>query len=383
VPARAPAAALVVAAATGVYALLAAIDPLARIAFAVAALALGSVLVALEAMSLGRESGSRSARMVSWTYWMLAATLLLRLLSLLSGVGPAAPLAPSLDVTLVIVSGLLAALWGNMGYLGFALERSQRQESEHQAELAAEKARTEQAERQAAELKQLSDERQELLRVIAHEVRQPLHNAQAVLQSVEDAVRAEAVVDEGPRVRVARARSVLRQITGGLDNILAASTLLVDARPTPLRDTDVDVLLELCLGDLPPAGRGRIRVVRDADVRTAALDLGLMRLALRNLLNNALAYSVPGSTVTLRVADSDDPLAVVFEVGDSGPGIAPDLLGRIFERGVRGRHDLPGQGLGLYIVRMAMRLQGGTVDVRSGPEGTVFTLSVPQGMEPA
>ena len=182
---------------------------------------------------------------------------------------------------------------------------------------------------------------------------------------------------------VDRARGVLRQITAGLDNILAASTLLVGQRPTPLRDTDLEMLLDLCLGDLPPAGRARVRVVRDADVRTASLDIGLMRLALRNLLNNALAYSVPGSVVTLRVADSDDPLAILFEVADAGPGIDPALLGKIFERGTRGRHDLPGQGLGLYIVRLAMRRQGGSVDVRSNPLGTVFTLSVPQGQEPA
>lgn len=372
-----------VAAAFALYAAAGLLGAERRIAYNLVAFAAASSLVALEAQRLAREAASRSARMVSVTYWMLAGALLVRLVSLLAGVAGAAAGSLGLDVALVLITGLLAALWGNVGYLGFAMENLQRRESARMADLAAAHARREQAERQAAELQQLSEERQELLRVIAHEVRQPLHNAQAVLQGVEDAVRAEAAVGEAPRERVVRARSVLRQITGGLDNILAASTLLVGQRPTPLRDTDVDILLGLCLGDLPPAGRGRVRVVRDADVRTAALDLGLMRLALRNLLNNALAYSVPGSTVTLRVADSDDPLAVVFEVGDGGPGIAPDLLGRIFERGVRGRHDLPGQGLGLYIVRMAMRLQGGTVDVRSGPEGTVFTLSVPQGMEPA
>ncbi len=353
-----------------------------RIAYNLVAVAVGSLLIAHEARRLSIEADSRSARMVALTYAMLGVALLLRLLSLLEGVAGAAQGSLGLDVAFVLVTGLLAALWGNVGYLGFAMENLQRRESARIADLAAANARREEAERQAAELKQLSDERQELLRVIAHEVRQPLHNAQAVLQGVEDALQPEAL-QGAARPRVLRARGVLRQITGGLDNILAASTLLVGQRPTPLRDTDIDILVELCLGDLPPDGRGRVRVARDTDVRTAALDVGLMRLALRNLLNNALAYSVPGSSVTLRVADSDDPLAVVFEVADAGPGIAPDLLGRLFERGVRGRHDLPGQGLGLYIVRMAMRLQGGTVDVRSGPEGTVFTLSVPQGQEPS
>ena len=251
------------------------------------------------------------------------------------------------------------------------------------AELDAATAQRERAEQQARELKQLSDERQELLRVVAHEVRQPLHNAQAVLQGVETTLNTEVPEGDAAGQRVARARSVLRQITASLDNILAASTVLVGDRPTLLRDTDIDMLLELTLGDLPPPGRPRVRIVRDTEVRTAAMDVGLMRLALRNLLNNALAYSMPGSQVTLRVADSDDPLAIVFEVADVGPGIPQDLLPRLFERGVRGRHDLPGQGLGLYIVRQAMRRQGGRVEVRSGQTGAVFALYVPQGLEPA
>lgn len=374
--------ALVVVAAFVLYVVVGGVGEGARIAYNLTVVAAGSLLIALEAYRLSREAASHSARMVAVTYAMLAVALLVRTVSLLEGVTGAVQGSLGLDVAFVLVTGLLAALWGNVGYLGFAMENLQRRESARIADLAAANARGEQAERQAAELKQLSDERQELLRVIAHEVRQPLHNAQAVLQGVEDALQPDAP-EGAARPRVLRARGVLRQITGGLDNILAASTLLVGQRPTPLRDTDIDILVELCLGDLPPDGRGRVRVARDTDVRTAALDVGLMRLALRNLLNNALAYSVPGSTVTLRVADSDDPLALVFEVADAGPGIAPNLLGRVFERGVRGRHDLPGQGLGLYIVRMAMRLQGGSVDVRSGPEGTIFTLSVPQGVEPA
>jgi len=354
-----------------------------RLLFNLSALALASTAIAHEAQRLARETDSRSARMVAFTYLLLTVALLLRLLSVLAGGSQPNPsTAIRLDIALVLATGMLSALWGNVGYLGVAMEHVQRLEGARRAELAAATARSEQAERQAAELKALSDERQELLRVISHEVRQPLHNAQAVLQSVETALRAEASGD-GASSRIDRARAVLRQITAGLDNILAASTLLVGQRPAPLRDTDIDMLLELALGDLPPAGRPRVQIVRDTDVRTAAMDVGLMRLALRNLLNNALQYALPSSPVTLRVADSDDPLALIFDVADRGPGIAPELRGKLFERGTRGRHDVPGQGLGLYIVRLAMRRQHGRVDVRSSAEGTTFTLVVPQGLEPA
>jgi len=384
VPVRMVTAALAALLAGGCYAYAVELGVQQRLLFNLAVLALACLMTAREARLLALEKASRSARMIALTCLMLAAALLLRLLAVITGVGVPMATRFGLDSAVVVVAGMLSALWGNIGYLGVAMEAAQGRESARRAELAAATARSEQAERQAAALQALSDERHELLHVISHEVRQPLHNAQAVLQGVDRELHTELLAGgEAAAARVARARSVLRQITASLDNTLAASTLLVDSRPTSLRETEIDMLLELSLGDLPPDGRARIRVEPQADLRSAAMDVGLMRLALRNLLNNALAYAVPGSTVSLRVLDSDEPLALLVEVADGGPPIAPDLLPHIFERGTRGRHDLPGQGLGLYIVRLAMQRQGGSVTVDAGVHGNMFTLLLPQGLEPA
>ncbi len=353
-----------------------------RLLLNVLVLAASSLALALEARLLARATASRSANMVALTYALLALTGIVRVAVLLSESGEATASDFTIDRYVLLFAGVVSALWGNIGYLGLAMEKAQRLESARRAELAAATAHGAQAERQAAELKALSDERQELLRVISHEVRQPLHNAQAVLQGVDGALHTELSAGVGAAKRVARARAVLRQITASLDNTLAVSTLLVESGPAPRRDTDIAMLLELCLGDLPPAGRARVQIEHPADVRTAAMDVGLMRLALRNLLNNALAYATPGSVVRLRVVDSDDPLALLLQVQDQGPGIAPELLERLFERGTRGRLDLPGQGLGLYIVQLAMRRQGGSVAVESTPAGSLFTLTLPQGLEP-
>ena len=364
------------------YVAFTAIGDRARLGFSLPANALGAAFIAYEALRLAQEQTSRSARMLGIAYAVLAVALLARLVSIFAGIAEPSTPGFSLETLTVLVGSLLAALWGNIGYLGFAMEMAQRRETARTAELAAATARSEVAERQAAELKALSDERQELLRVITHEVRQPLHNAQAVLQGVDSALQAHAGADPVAEAWVARTHTVLRNITASLDNTLAASTLLVGEPPTVPRDADLDILLDLTLGDLPPAARARVRIVRDSEVRTAAMDTGLMRLALRNLLVNALAYATPGSAVTLRVSDSDEPLALLISVMDEGPGIAPELLARVFERGTRGRADLPGQGLGLYIVRRAMQQQGGSVDATSGPAGSVFTLTLPQGVEP-
>jgi len=123
-----------------------------------------------------------------------------------------------------------------------------------------------------------------------------------------------------------------------------------------------------------------VRVERISPTRTASMDIGLMRLALRNVLGNALAYSPPDSEVVLRVVDSDEPLALVFEVADLGPGIPDELRPRLFERGARGSHGVPGHGIGLHVVRRVMELHGGSVELRPHtPQGTVFRLWLPQG----
>jgi signal transduction histidine kinase len=108
-----------------------------------------------------------------------------------------------------------------------------------------------------------------------------------------------------------------------------------------------------------------------------------MRLALCNLLRNALAYSPDGSPVALRITDSDDPLAGVFEVADQGEGIRPELLPQLFDKGVRGPQAgrRAGAGLGLYIVRQVADLHGGRIDVAPNrPRGSVIRMVLPQGL---
>jgi signal transduction histidine kinase len=129
-------------------------------------------------------------------------------------------------------------------------------------------------------------------------------------------------------------------------------------------------LVAVTLGDMPEDERGRVEIHRDTSTRTVLMDMSLMRLALRNVVSNALEFSSPGSAVQVHLGDSDDPLALLIDVKDSGPGIPPDLLAALFARGARGRNGKTGHGLGLYIVGRAMSLHGGTVEVLSiGPEG--------------
>lgn len=244
------------------------------------------------------------------------------------------------------------------------------------AELAHEQQLRRQLERHTEELDQLLRERSEMLDVLAHEVRQPLNNASAALQSA-----AANLAGRGERQahdRLTRAQAVLGQVLAGVDNTLAAASLLAGGGQVALQDTDVDTLIAVTIADLARDQRDRVVVKRHTATRTVQTDMSLMRLALRNLLTNALRYSPGVSPVTLHVMDVDEPLALRFEVADAGPGIPDALLPRLFTRGARGGGAESTHGLGLYIVRRVMELHGGNVElVRTGPLGTVMRLTLP------
>jgi signal transduction histidine kinase len=100
-----------------------------------------------------------------------------------------------------------------------------------------------------------------------------------------------------------------------------------------------------------------------------------------NLIENALAYSPAGATVTL-VSESG-PDGSGFSVSDDGPGIPPEERERVFDRFYRGgvgRRSGPGTGLGLAIVREVAEKWDGRAEITSSPGGTTVTLRWPRAV---
>lgn len=336
---------------------------------------LGTAWLAWTAMVVWKATSLRSVRMIGLAYALFTLAQLHVLASTGFSSWTALFMQPTVAVALSVMAGFVAALYGNLGFIGMALERSHAQELANTEALARESAQRLAAEKHSLQLRAWLDEREELLSVLAHEVRQPLNNATAALQSAYRALTPSGTDSQAASLRVQRAEGVLRQIIGTLDNTLAATALLASPDRVARRDVDVDTLLALSVGDLEVSLRPRVRIEKLVPTRTALMDAGLMRLALRNLLSNALAYSPPDSPVVLRITDSDEPLALVFEVIDQGQGVDSALAARLFERGVRGDHGRLGHGLGLYVVRRVMELHGGSVDQRPNPEvGSTFRL---------
>jgi signal transduction histidine kinase/CheY-like chemotaxis protein len=119
---------------------------------------------------------------------------------------------------------------------------------------------------------------------------------------------------------------------------------------------------------------GALRVRYDADQ---------MEKIVGNLVGNALKFTPAGGSVELRASTGADGEAVaIFEVEDSGPGIAPEFHARIFERFFQvddsSRRAHEGAGIGLALVRELVELHGGTVAVRSAlGSGSTFIVRLP------
>lgn len=111
-------------------------------------------------------------------------------------------------------------------------------------------------------------------------------------------------------------------------------------------------------------------------IDTIWCDRASLGMALANLLDNALKFTQPGGFVEL--ATSAEAHATLLTVSDSGPGIQPSDLERIFERFYRGEksEQLPGVGLGLAIVKTAVEAHGGNVSVENR-DGAIFTIELP------
>ena len=114
-------------------------------------------------------------------------------------------------------------------------------------------------------------------------------------------------------------------------------------------------------------------------------DESLLRRMLLNLLDNAIKYTPEGGSISLRCSEEDGQYRLTVQ--DSGPGIAAELQGRIFERffradKARSRSDNNGSGgagLGLAIGLWIAEAHGGRLELTSsGPRGSVFTAVLPK-----
>lgn len=224
-----------------------------------------------------------------------------------------------------------------------------------------------------------SQERQrQLVADAGHELRTPLTSLRTNLELLLAASKPGA-----PPLPVADRTDIVADISGQLDELTQLIGDLVElARQDEPRERFERVeLLEVVERALDRARRRAGEINFDVSLQPWVLtgDNSSLERAVLNLLDNAVKFSPPASTVWVRLYPLGDGTAVV-EIADAGPGIAKEDLPKVFDRFYRSSEarTLPGSGLGLAIVKHAAERHGGAVYASQAPEGgALMTIRLP------
>lgn len=261
-----------------------------------------------------------------------------------------------------------------------ALERH-RAEAEREELLARTLAAQEEAERAARS-------KSDFLAVMSHELRTPLGSISGYVELLDTGVHGP--LNDAQHHGLARIRHCQQFLLGLINNVLAYMKLesghvSYDITSVPVGDlaASVEELIR------PQMDARRLRYERRVpgdDLRVRG-DRGKLEQIVLNLLSNATKFTEPGGSVELECAA--EPRAVALRVRDTGCGIPPEQLERVFDPYVQvadtaPRRSVQGTGLGLAISRDLARGMGGDIRVESRlGEGSTFTVLLPLDTEPA
>ena len=204
----------------------------------------------------------------------------------------------------------------------------------------------------------------------SHELRTPLTSVLANLEFLAETLHG----DHGDAAKSAlRSSRRMRRLVQDLLLLARADA----QRVAPHQPLDLGRVVVEAASELEPVADGHGIVVDAPPTIVEGSRDELHRLVL-NLMENAIKHTPRGTSVHATVQTRDG--RVVLTVEDDGPGIAPDLRDRVFERFVRGSGDRGGSfGLGLSIVRAVAESHSGTVELgdANGRPGTRFVVSLP------
>jgi PAS domain S-box-containing protein len=282
--------------------------------------------------------------------------------------------------------------------VGFAkvtrdLSDRKRHEEERLARVGAEEARRlaelnqARANAVAEELRQARDKAQQASRLkddflatVSHELRTPLHAILGWARMLEDGALT-------PEKRVSALQTITRNAlaqTQIIDDLLDVSRIIAGQLRLDVDLVDINQIVGAAIDVVRPAAEAKgvaLQWMLNPDAGVIKGDAGRLQQILWNLLTNAVKFTPRGGRVhvTLHRADS----YAQIDIADTGKGIAPQFLSRVFDRFTQqdasNTRTAGGLGLGLAIVKHLVELHGGTVEAFSEGEntGATFTVRIP------
>jgi len=223
--------------------------------------------------------------------------------------------------------------------------------------------------------------RQEFIAHVAHELKTPL----ATIKSYNEMLMDGEIEDREMKKEFYNTiNDETNRLAGLINNLISLSKIQMGGLSIERGLVQTDWLFNDCLAAVEaPAYDKNIaieRVVPDNFPQILG-DKEMLKVAIINILNNAVKYTPEGGRIKFSLQDQGD--SVVFEVADTGYGIAKDDQPHIFDQFYRSANpdiaDQTGSGLGLAITQEIVRLHSGEIEVQSEPgRGTQFSITLPR-----
>jgi two-component system sensor histidine kinase/response regulator len=233
--------------------------------------------------------------------------------------------------------------------------------------------------RQRDDMVRLQLQKERLTAFIVHDLKNPVNSMDLHAQLLLRVQGLPASAREYALQIRAEARQLNRMIMNLLDLAKAEEGQLSPKRS----DIDLRALVEGVLAELGVSAQGR-NVTLDSSFVTDRIhaDEDLFRRTLTNLVENAIRYAPPGTSI--RVTAAYHGSDVELRVADEGSGIPPEMRDKVFDPFVQvesGENPAArsGRGLGLTFCKLAVEVHGGTIWVEDGAPGAVFCLRLPHG----
>lgn len=226
----------------------------------------------------------------------------------------------------------------------------------------------------------------EFLATISHELRTPLNAIIGYSDLLGEGI--SGPINQQQALQLDRMRMSARHLLFLIDETLAFARSEADLHPVHLEEVDLHLSAREVAGAFAPelSDRGiEFQYNVTSDVPLILSDSAKIRQVLRNLLSNASKFTDSGSVALSAYCHGD---SVVIDVSDTGIGISPANLARIFEpfwqvEQSRTRR-VGGTGIGLSVARKYAEMLGGSLTVRSAPEvGSTFSLRLPANRQDA
>lgn len=233
------------------------------------------------------------------------------------------------------------------------------------------------------EVKRVEQVRRDFVANVSHELRTPL----ASIKSVIDTLEGGALDDRAMALEfLARADAEVERLVQLVEELLELSRIESGEVPLARKMVEMGAVLARAVERMEPlADKKGLSLTLEAAPSLPPIlgDAQRLEQAAVNLIHNAIKFTSAGGSVRVSAALKNG--AVTVEVSDSGVGIAPENLPRIFERFYKADRARGGggTGLGLAVVKHTVEAHGGTISVESEPgRGSTFAFSLPAASLP-